>query len=218
MQTEITGRIALLDNDVCALNFISQLLLQHGIRDRDILATSKPAWAVQYCRLGGQAPDALITDMALNGITGAQVACEARKAKPSIGIIGITSYDMSGYLQSCMDAGMQALLDKSELNATIIPTLRAVLRGKPYPSGSSFLSVEQAQAAMAQETKPKPHLTETERMVMAAFLSGKETPDVARQFGLSASTVYAHRRNICVKLGVRKWHEALDRCRQLHIF
>lgn len=218
MQTGTTGRIVLLDNDVCALNFISQLLTQHGICKRDILATSKPAWAVQSCRLGAQSPDVLITDMALNGITGTHVAREARNAKPSIGIIGITSYDTSSYLQSCMDAGMQALLDKSELNATIIPALRAVLHGEPYPSGSGFLSVEQAQAAMGQKTKPKPHLTQTERMIMAAFLNGMETPDVARQFGLSASTVYAHRRNICVKLGVRKWHEALDRCRQLHIF
>ena len=218
MQAQITGRIALLDNDVCALGFISQLLVQHGIREQNILSTSKPAWAIQYCRLGKQAPDVLITDMALNGITGAQVACEAHKAKPSIGVIGITSYDMSSYLQSCIDAGMQALLDKSELHATIIPALQAVLHGDAYPSNSGFRSVMQAQESMAQDADPKPHLTQTERMIMAAFLNGMETPDVARQFGLSASTVYAHRRNICIKLGTRKWHEAMDRCRQLHIF
>lgn len=43
MQAQITGRIALLDNDVCALGFISQLLVQHGIREQNILSTSKPA-------------------------------------------------------------------------------------------------------------------------------------------------------------------------------
>lgn len=213
--------IILLDNDTCALRFIAQLLYGIGIRRDNLLATDKPAWVLQYCRIDAKTPDILITDMALNALSGTRIAYEVRKNRPSLGVIGITAYDRNTYLRSCIDAGMQALLDKSSLDGTIAPALQAVSQGEPYPENSGFPSVRQIQANMTQETAETSQwrpLTKTEYAIMSMSLGGLDARDVAKRCGLRDSTVYVHRRNICRKLGVGKWNEAMERCRELHLF
>ena len=87
-------RIGVLDNDSCALEYIVAMLKQSTGSESniaDVWAYTKPAQAVQECRFG-QHTDILIVDMALNGLTGAQVAAEIRRISPDTGIIGITSY------------------------------------------------------------------------------------------------------------------------------
>lgn len=94
-------RIGVLDNDSCALEYIVAMLKQPMGSESsiaDIWAYTKPAQAVQECRFG-QHTDILIIDMALNGLTGAQVAAEIRKISPDTGIIGITSYTPEVYKQ-----------------------------------------------------------------------------------------------------------------------
>ena len=140
-----------MDNDSCALEYIVAMLKQSTGSESsiaDIWAYTKPAQAVQECRFG-QHTDILIVDMALNGLTGAQVAAEIRKISPDTGIIqvaaeirrispdtgiiGITSYTPEVYEQALADAGAQALLDKSTLRSTLIDAIAAVAEGKHYP-------------------------------------------------------------------------------------
>ena len=100
-------RIGVLDNDSCALEYIVAMLKQSTGSESniaDVWAYTKPAQAVQECRFG-QHTDILIVDMALNGLTGAQVAAEIRRISPDTGIIGITSYTPEVYEQALADAG-----------------------------------------------------------------------------------------------------------------
>lgn len=61
-------------------------------RQIDAWASNNPAHAIQECRFGVRRTNVILVDMALNGLTGAQIAARLRRDVPDIGIIGMTAY------------------------------------------------------------------------------------------------------------------------------
>ena len=190
-------RIGVLDNDQCALECIVAMVNQ--CPNVDVWACNKPAQAIQECRFGNQHTDIIIVDMALNGLTGAQVAAEIRRVSPGTGIIGVTSYSLESYELALVEAGAQALLDKSTLRATLPEAIEEVGRGRTYPANSRFAAVD------------------AERRVVALSAGSRTSRQIADELGVSVDTVFSHRRNIKKKFHANEWHEVIERCRQLHI-
>ena len=176
-------RIGVLDNDSCALEYIVAMLKQPmGSENNiaDVWAYTKPAQAVQECRFG-QHTDILIIDMALNGLTGAQVAAEIRSISPDTGIIGITSYTPEIYEQALADAGAQALLDKSTLRSTLIDAIAAVAEGKHYPEDSAFPDVSESTETTHSAAI---HLTSAEQRIITLSMGHRTSRQIADELGL----------------------------------
>lgn len=215
-------RIGVVDNDRCALEFMVAMLRSLNNRDGrkiDVWSTENPAQAIQECRFGTQETNILIIDMALSGITGAQVCSEIRKHKSTVGIIGITSYEPSSYLKQMQQAGAQALLDKSTLRTTLLEALDSVAQGLAYPQKSGFLNTSEAieRSKVQPQTIGQHKLTSTEQLVVTLSLSRLTAKQVATKLNISVDTVFSHRRNIKNKLAADTWQEALDQCRTQHI-
>lgn len=205
-------RIGVLDNDQCALECIVAMVNQ--CPNVDVWACNKPAQAIQECRFGNQHTDIIIVDMALNGLTGAQVAAEIRRVSPGTGIIGVTSYSLESYELALVEAGAQALLDKSTLRATLPEAIEEVGRGRTYPANSRFAAVD---AADVTTVPTDVRMTATERRVVALSAGSRTSRQIADELGVSVDTVFSHRRNIKKKFHANEWHEVIERCRQLHI-
>ena len=215
--------IGILDNDRCALNYL-QLMVRHELSEfgsrLHVWGTSNPAETIQRCRTSAPATDILLIDMALDNISGVQVAAELRLHCQDIGIIGITSYQSDLYRQALQQAGGQALLSKDTLSQTIKPALIAVMHGQCYPEDSEFPSIQQARRRNAAVDLGKdagiPCLTATERSIITLGLQGYTAKKIATTLGSSISTVYSHQRNIRNKFRMHDWHDVLMRCKELH--
>lgn len=87
-----TFRIGILDNDACALDRIARLAASTHIHGRivDVWSTTSPAVAILECQSGSHHTDALLIDMALDGVTGPQIAAEIHRRAPGIVLIGLT--------------------------------------------------------------------------------------------------------------------------------
>lgn len=205
-------RIGVLDNDQCALECIVAMVNQ--CPNVDVWACSKPVQAVQECRFGNQRTDIMIVDMALNGLTGAQVAAEIRRVSPGTGVIGVTSYSPESYERALAEAGAQALLDKSTLRITLLQAIETVGRGCAYPEGGVFADVGAAGVAADPSDV---RLTAAERRVIALSAGSRTSRQIADELGVSIDTVFSHRRNVKRKFHVNEWHEVIERCRQMHI-
>ncbi|MCI1219063.1 MAG: response regulator transcription factor [Bifidobacterium sp.] len=213
-------RIGVLDNDCLALECIVSMLVHLNNLDGrrlDIWSSGNPAKAIQECRFGANLTDVMIIDMALNGLTGSQVAKEIRKHAPGVGVIGITSYQPELYVKDMQAAGAQALLDKSTLKSTLSDAIDAVCRGLQFPEGSGFAAVHEETPASFDVAPLRMHLTSTEQQIITLSLTRKSTKEIATELNISADTVFSHRRNIKNKFRSSTWYDALDRCRELHI-
>lgn len=85
-------RIVILDNDACALDCIARLVSSTPIHGRivDVWSTTSPAVAILECQSGSRHTDVLLIDMALDGVTGPQIAAEIHRRAPGIVLIGLT--------------------------------------------------------------------------------------------------------------------------------
>lgn len=215
-------RVGVLDNDCCALECevaLLQRLARQDQMDLDVWSTDNPARAIQECRFGAKRTNVMIIDVALNGITGAQVAVELRRQESGIGIIGITSYQPQIYERCMRDSGAQALLDKSALRQTLSDAIGMVAQGLPYPDGAVFVPVRQACAAMDRHVNAEnnANLTQTERQILALSLTPLSTKEIASTLHVTVDTVFSHRRNIKNKMRSNTWHDVMDYCRAMHI-
>lgn len=218
--TSITSiSIGLVDNDACALEYITALVQHITAQKADVWHHTQPAYAIQRYRQQKYDIEILIIDMALNGVSGIQVANIIRGSNSHIRLIGMTAYDLSTYKQSCINAEFQCLLDKSTIHHTLRPALQSVLDGHKYPRNSEYLDVQDITKLSVDSVKQSNAIpTKTERIIISLSLAGRSVKEIATMLRISEDTVYSHRRNINHKFNTRNWIETLRVSQQNNIF
>lgn len=220
-------RIGILDNDACALDCIARLVSSTPIHGRivDVWSTTSPAVAILECQSGSRHTDVLLIDMALDGVTGPQIATEIHRRAPGIALIGLTSYRLETYRQAAADAGIVTLLDKANLTETLAPALREAAHHAESPRQSSSTaslpsdspSASSSDLSSAVPDPDTPALSDIERNIIALSMEFLSTKQIGARMGITANTVSSHRRNIKRKLHVGTWLEALEYCRRNHL-
>lgn len=214
-------RIGVLDNDACALECIVRMVRScaRGFRRPvDVWSTTFPTEALMLCADVTRPTDILLVDMALNGVTGPQLAPEILKRSPSTRLIGLTSYDPQTYAESARQAGIAPLLDKATLARTLAPAIAQATWRRDGTDGGGVAAADAAGIAPRAAAMPDSGvLTPQETRIVALSLGALNAKQIAARLNISVDTVFSHRRNIRRKLGVETWYEALDRCRALHI-
>lgn len=211
-------RIGVLDNDACALECIVRMVRScaRGFRRPvDVWSTTFPTEALMLCADATRPTNILLVDMALNGVTGPQLAPEILRRSPSTRLIGLTSYDPQTYAESARQAGIAPLLDKATLARTLAPAIAQAARRRDGTDGGGVAAADAAD--MAAAVPDSGVLTPQETRIVALSLGSLNAKQIAAKLNISVDTVFSHRRNIRRKLGVETWYEALDRCRALHI-
>ncbi|WP_034530427.1 LuxR C-terminal-related transcriptional regulator [Bifidobacterium stellenboschense] len=209
-------RIGVLDNDACALECIVRMVrscVRGFHRPVDVWSTTFPTEALMLCADATRPTDILLVDMALNGVTGPQLAPEILKRSPSTRLIGLTSYDPQTYAESARQAGIAPLLDKATLARTLAPAIAQAARRRDDVTDAADIAPRAAGTAVPDSGV----LTPQETRIVALSLGSLNAKQIAAKLNISVDTVFSHRRNIRRKLGVETWYEALDRCRALHI-
>lgn len=213
--TDSPLRIGILDNDALALDSIARMLESQSRRLRrrvTIWSTTSPAYAIQECRMTGNGQDKtdiMLIDMALNGVTGPQIASLILSRSPHTVIIGMTSYNLDTYRQAAAHAGIVTLLDKATFGQGLLDTIEKIADEQQTAAETS-----PTVNAHGNDTKP---LSDIERSIVALSLGALSSKQIGARMGITADTVSSHRRNIKRKLGVDTWLEAMDYCRSMHI-
>lgn len=203
-------RIGVLDNDVFVLDSVTRSL-HTVIPTAEIWATEFPTEAMQRCTNVAEPTHLLLIDMALQGMTGPQIAARIHARAPRVRLVGMTSYDPATYHKAAAAAGIMTVLDKAILRASLPEILRDTIAMWRDDAATETVT---AQSDVVLKRKP---LTATEQRVVALTLGGLSNKQIGSAMHISADTVSSHRRNIKGKLCVDTWLEALDVCRTLHI-
>ena len=148
------------------------------------------------------APDVLVTDIEMPGLSGLEVAAalhtaRAEKAsKPRV--IVLTTFARSGYLKRALDAGAAGYLLKEAPASQLADAIRTVA------AGGRSIDPELALEAWG-ETDP---LTDRERQVLRAAAQGDSTATIAARLGLSDGTVRNYLSEAIGKVGAANRVEA----------
>ena len=151
-----------------------------------------------------EAPDILVTDIEMPGLTGLELAAKVGKLPIRSRVVIVTTFARPGYLRRAMAAGAAGYLLKDAPAAQLADGLRRVHRG------GRAIDPELAVDAWG-ENDP---LTDRERQVLRLAGEGRSSAEIGAALALSDGTVRNYLSEAIGKLGVGNRIEAARLARE----
>jgi DNA-binding NarL/FixJ family response regulator len=150
------------------------------------------------------APDVVVMDVGLNGMSGIEATGLLRAAHPSIRVLALSSLLDRSSIQRMLDAGANGYIAKSAGSVELKQGIRSVARGQGYlcPETAAVVTGGLRVKPSPPGFPDEPPLSQRELQVVTLLAEGKSTPEIAAKLFISSSTVDVHRRNIMRKLGL----------------
>lgn len=164
------------------------------------------------------APDVILMDITMPGMSGIDAACDILKNNVGVGIIILTMLEDDESLFAAMRAGVRGYLLKGAGKADVLRTIRAVADGEALfgPGVASRITRFFQAAADIEPRDPSslPALTEREREVLNLVASGANNSEIALALHISGKTVSNHMSSIFNKLQVADRMQAIVKARK----
>jgi two-component system, NarL family, response regulator DesR len=144
------------------------------------------------------APDLLVTDIEMPGMTGLELAQRLHAAGSATRVVILTTFARAGYLRRALEAGVRGYLLKDAPSEQLAAALRQVHAGGR--------AIDPALAAAAWDDADP--LTERERAVLRLAGEGVKSAEIAERLHLSHGTVRNYLSEAIGKLGAANRIEA----------
>lgn len=199
----MTPSVLVVDDDPCVRDSLTNLLCAAGLRvsafesAQEFLESPRP-----------EEPCCLVLDVRLPDLSGLDLQQELLKTDAFIPIIFITGYADVPMSVRAMKAGAVEFLPKPFAEPDLLGAIRDAL--------------ERATAAHEQRAerevirRKSELLTQREREVMRALLTGMLNKQVAAKLGISEITVKIHRRHVMEKMAVPSLVQLAQLMEKLH--
>jgi DNA-binding NarL/FixJ family response regulator len=162
-------------------------------------------------KLAKQAPDAILIDIGLPGMSGIDGIRVLKERFPTLTLIAFTVYDDDENIFEALCAGASGYLLKTTAPARLLEGLREVV------SGGAPMSPEVARKVIKlfREVRPSRRtahqLTPQETEIVKLLVEGHSYKTAAAELGISLNTVSFHLRNVYTKLQVHSKSEAVSK-------
>ena len=145
-------------------------------------------------------PDLLLLDLSLPERNGLEMIPDVRAAAPATRIIIVTMHLDRILAETTINAGAMGFVPKDAGLAELDRAITTVMEGETFvstrvPNSSNRVALRAAHAALAL-------LTPRQHEIVRLIADGLTSVEIAKQLGLSVSTITFHRTNIRAKLGV----------------
>jgi DNA-binding NarL/FixJ family response regulator len=165
-------------------------------------------------QLPGIAPDVVLMDIHLGGLSGIDCTRELKQKLPETQILMVTMFDDSDKIFAALRAGASGYLLKRFASVELLSAIQEAHAGGSPMTPQIARQVVQAFQDGSPAPKPKTHgemnqLTERERELLSLMARGKHYKEVADTLDISTDTVRSHIRRIYKKLQVHSRTEAV---------
>ncbi len=150
------------------------------------------------------APDVVVLDISMPGVSGLQAAAELRRRQPETRILILSMHDNTEYVLESLKAGVHGYLLKDTAAAELGAAIRAVCRGEMFfsPPVARHLGAAVRGETSAAQGGTLGLLTSRERQVLVGVAGGRTNKEIAQELGISHRTVESHRESLMRKLDV----------------
>ena len=159
-------------------------------------------------------PDIVVMDFHLGDGTGRDAAIAMREAFPTVRFVFLSRDGGDNARLAAVEAGASAYVLKSSPASEVIAAIRKAAEGATLisPAMIARLVSRGADRVHMQES-----LSPREREVLQLLADGIATRQIARQLGISYSTVRTHMRSISAKLGTKSMVSTVVTARELEL-
>ncbi|HSS61882.1 MAG TPA: response regulator transcription factor [Candidatus Limnocylindrales bacterium] len=157
-------------------------------------------------------PDLALIDFRLTDGTGADAAAGIRQLRPDTKLIFLTREDSDAARFAAVEAGASAFIHKSRAAQEVVDAIRTVAQGGTLFTPRSIADLLNSRREVEAQLE---RLTPREKEVLRLMADGTSSRDIAKQLGISYTTVRTHIRSLGSKLGVHSKLEAIVKAREL---
>ena len=216
--------IGLVDNDAFALAFLARSIVELMPEARVRWSVTSGREAIERCLDPRDAPDVLLTDMSMDGLSGSAVCRAIRSRTARTAILAVTSFSLNVYAGKAAQAGAQGIVAKS-VEASIIGAIRTVAAGGTWcPDGVAIgrrvgpqiglLDGFQTAAAAHERLRGSPTprrmlLSDREAEAMDLCSHGLTTDRIAAAMGVGVTTAKTYLTRAIHKLGASSRGQAV---------
>jgi DNA-binding NarL/FixJ family response regulator len=184
-------------------------VVRRGLR---ALLETQPGWKVcGEASTGSEAvqmaeeeqPDVVILDIGMPEMNGVLATIRIREVAPHARVLVLTMHNSEELIQSCLKAGAQGYVLKSDAERDLIAAVEALLQHKTYFTQSATNIVLESFRDKQREAAEEPsaeRLTSREQEIVQLLAEGRSNKEVAANLGIATRTVESHRANIMSKL------------------
>lgn len=156
--------------------------------------------------LDAVACDVVVTDLTMPDVAGEaedglRLVHRLRRDWPALRIVVLTGITNVAILRAVMNAGVTAMLKKSEPMDELTSAVRGAGNGRLYVSRSIETDLAIAGGSGAHGVRA-PRLSPRESEVIRQFVRGRSITEIARHLGRDVRTVSRQKRDAMLKLGV----------------
>jgi two-component system nitrate/nitrite response regulator NarL len=161
----------------------------------------------------GEPIDVAVADYWLPDGTGVEATVALREHWPDVAVLFLSADDSDEVMLAALEAGASGYLVKSAGGADVATAVRRAAEGEVLVPAKQLAALlgrrrEQAQR-QAERSRLLESLTPRERQILGLMAEGMDNRDIARQLGVSYTTVRSHVRHLLSKLSARSKLEAV---------
>jgi len=183
-------------------------IVRRGLRD--LLTTRLGNVEVSEAKDAGDTINLLITrnwdlvllDISMPGRSGLEVLEEAKRLRPKLPVLVLTSYTEEQFALRSFKLGASGYITKQCVSDELITAVQRVLAGGKYVTAAL---AERLASCLGDRYHEAPHeaLSHREFQVLRLIALGKSMKETAEELALSEKTVAAYRTRITEKTGLR---------------
>jgi two-component system response regulator DesR len=194
-------RVLIAEDQAMVLGALSALI---GIEsDLEVVASARDGREALELAIA-HAPDVVVTDIEMPGLTGLELAAELKRRGSPARVVILTTFARPGYLRRALEAGAAGYLLKDAPSSQLADAIRRVR------AGARAVDPELASEAWSEDDP----LTDRERQVLRLAADGKSGAEIAGVLHLSEGTVRNYLSDAVGKLGGRNKVDAARIARQ----
>lgn len=159
--------------------------------------------------LDRDAPDVVLTDIGLPGMSGIEGIRALRTRQPELPVVALTIYDDNDAVFDALCAGAAGYLLKNTPPTRLIESLREVVNGGAPMSPEVARRVVRLFREFRPPARAAYHLTPQEIELLKLLVEGHHYKTAAHKLGITTNTISFHLRNIYAKLQVHSKSEAV---------
>jgi DNA-binding NarL/FixJ family response regulator len=183
--------------------------LQNAGMDVNVIECSELRMAFQRLDDGLHA-DLMILDLQMPGYTGVESVRAVRGRRPEVPVLVLSGTEDPSVVRECIELGAFGFVPKSAPADVFHAAFSLVLAGGVYlPPTSLSVAAPATRAQQDAWSRLGTRLTERQRQVLLGIVQGKPNKVIARDLGLSDTTVKSHVAHILDALVVANRTEAV---------